>query len=606
MPFTRQFLIITSRAAGLPPAEQERRWKQAGVLLRALSEERADQRVLDQPGAPESGSRGDEVARLRLQLDLARAQHTVTQLDYALRDTQVFVATLWNIINALREIISGRHHDQIRLAHAGGPAAQLAELHSDTERALDYKRAAQAEADRALARLKTLEDCWEQAHAQLHRLSQLPDAAQTATGHPAGAPPLPAVELFAEPALDALDDIKSALEKAHTVNARGDEQARTLYRVLDASQPPSPDDERLVLVAATRLSHPDSRRTALATLVEHWTDHPDTRAVLLRLASDPEWEVRCAVATGLGECWWEEDAPCDTLARLAQDEHSDVRNAAAHSLFRTGWRDDQARAVVLGLAQDTVALTRTLVALGLSEWWPQMRGASTVLLELLLDSREDPGVRYQAAQGLLRNWIHTPETRDAFLRIATDHDSQSAPTSEALSGILAHWLHDPLARNVVLRLSPVERVFGQAQQYVTESWRGEPVTRDLVIRLSETDDTAVLNALATGPDAPVPAPDPQHAAERAAQFRAQAMDMLSDGWAGDSVARDAVLRRVDDPSPHVRTRAGVALCFGWSEDAAARNALDALAQDREQQVRDIIAVELRWGEQNGTPPGTAL
>lgn len=56
-------------------------------------------------------------------------------------------------------------------------------------------------------------------------------------------------------------------------------------------------------------------------------------------------------------------------------------------------------------------------------------------------------------------------------------------------------------------------------------------------------------------------------------------------------------------SPHVRTRAGVALHFGWPEDAAARCTLDALAQDRDEQVRGIIAVELRWGEQNGMPPG---
>ncbi|MEU9157311.1 HEAT repeat domain-containing protein [Streptomyces sp. NPDC048417] len=350
--------------------------------------------------------------------------------------------------------------------------------------------------------------------------------------------------------------------------------------------------------------------------MERWPAHPDTRAALLRLACDPTPAVREDTAAHLGACWWEEQAARDTLALLAQDEHPSIREVAMHSVFRTGWQDGQARTVLLGLAQDSNPKTRLTAAGKLSALWPQTHAARDVLLELALDPDpgQHPDVRHRAVLGLLAHWLDDPQTRDALVGIVVDYDTRLPTTTTALAGILAHWLHDPLARTTVLRLTPEGQTFNRAQAEVGDNWHGDPGARDSVIRLSETDDAAVLNALSTGPyadvlhalsadpDAPDPGPGPQQdAAARAAHFRAHAVDMLQEGWAGDAVARDAVLQRVDDPSPHVRTRAGVALYGGWREDDAARRALDTLAQDHDEEVRGTITIELRWEEQNGTP-----
>ncbi|MFI9616717.1 HEAT repeat domain-containing protein [Streptomyces sp. NPDC052023] len=602
--FTRQFLTITSKAAGLSQQEFERRWTEACALLEALSHDRVQQRVQPQLVALASGPSADTVARLRLEVDLEHARHTVTQLNYALRDTRVLVTTLWDIIDALRGIIAGHYADQTRLVHGGGTPAHLARIQSETERALGYKRAAQAEADRAASRLRTLEERWERAHAELLRLSVVPDAAQIAasdTASPeAGAPPLPPRELLAQPALDALDDIKAALDKARVVNAQGEEEAGVLQGPLSDSGPYAPDDERLVLLAATRLSGSDGRRTALDSLVTGWPRHPDTRATLLRLAADPDPEVRFAVAHGLAEHWKDDGAAHDTLALLARDTDEFVRGGTAYGMVTAGWRDDWVLGVLVSLARDPKRSVRAAAAEGLAVGWPRSRTARNALLGLLLSVDKDIEVRKQAVEGLLKNWLHTAEARDGLLRLACGgQDPESTIAAQALAGILAHWLHNSRTRAAVLRLDPREYLFNLAQKQAVERWGGLETARDSVIRLSETNDMAVLQALSVEPAIPA---DGKDAAERAVHFRAHAVDMLQEGWAGDTVARGALLQLARDPSPHVRTKSGAALIFRWSDDDTARRAIDQLAQDPDEDVRMIINVELRWPEQRNAPP----
>ncbi len=228
--FTRHFLIITNKAAGLSHQEHERRWAQALELLAEFSEDRANQHAQRPVAVPAQSPEAQDVARLRLEVDLERARHTETRLTYALRDTRLLVATLWDIIGALRAIVSGNDATQARLMRSAGASADGTRVQSETERALGYKRTAQAEADQALARFRVLEECWERARAETRRLSLLPDAVQLSTegstSSASAVPPLPPQELLAQPALNRLDDIKAALDKVRLVNAR--EEAATI------------------------------------------------------------------------------------------------------------------------------------------------------------------------------------------------------------------------------------------------------------------------------------------------------------------------------------------------------------------------------------------
>ncbi|WP_417159206.1 HEAT repeat domain-containing protein [Streptomyces gilvifuscus] len=121
--------------------------------------------------------------------------------------------------------------------------------------------------------------------------------------------------------------------------------------------------------------------------------------------------------------------------------------------------------------------------------------------------------------------------------------------------------------------------------------------RSKVRRVSETDEKSVREAWSADRSALAAIEaDGHEAAECAALFRIRAVAMLSQGWAGDTAARDAVLRRAQDPDPRVRAAAGRALTSGWQDDDAARHALDRLAQDADEDVRFMI----RWSPDDGT------
>jgi hypothetical protein len=221
-PWIEQFLRITSRAAGLSKQQFDSRREVARTLRDASLAE--DPRTASPRTPVTRASAQTEVAQdltvavLRLKVDLERARHTETRLRFAIRDAHILTMTLWAVIRTLRDIISG--HDVLP-AHARRQAegVQVDRLSEESRQAIDYTRAAQREADRALVRIRTLE-LWERARTEVQRLAQHPDAAAFVLGAADSGEPTPALvpqDFVAQP---ALDDIADALAKAHAVNER--------------------------------------------------------------------------------------------------------------------------------------------------------------------------------------------------------------------------------------------------------------------------------------------------------------------------------------------------------------------------------------------------
>ncbi|WOP07082.1 hypothetical protein R2B67_00385 [Streptomyces cyaneofuscatus] len=161
-PFTRRFLLITNRAAGLSAEQHHERLAEAKRLLKLLGE-RGRLRQVDHPagqaGRGLGGEGGDMVATLRLEVDLERARHTETRLRYALRDAQFLMTTLWSIISALRDIISSHDVLHANMHHGDATSGELARVHNETQQALVHKRVAHEEADRTVGRVRSLEAC---------------------------------------------------------------------------------------------------------------------------------------------------------------------------------------------------------------------------------------------------------------------------------------------------------------------------------------------------------------------------------------------------------------------------------------------------------------
>nr|WP_164331570.1 MULTISPECIES: HEAT repeat domain-containing protein [unclassified Streptomyces] len=303
LPFTLQFLKITNLTAGLSAEEHRSRCERARSLLQAIRDTPVPLlpvRLLATDNGTEE-QREDAVAVLRLEVDLERARHTETRLRYALRDHDVLLSTLLQIVSMLREIIAG---NDIRELRARRIPIELARVRDETRQALDHKATAQQEADRATARIRILEDLWNRARAEAQRLASHPDAADSPLSHldPQQAPqPLLASELLTRP---ALDDIGAALAKAHEVSLREEKAVQELQSAITPQDGPlEPDEELSVLITATRLSDPAARRTALTALVNSWSHDPVAKEAVLRLADDLNEGVRIAAVEALAEGW---------------------------------------------------------------------------------------------------------------------------------------------------------------------------------------------------------------------------------------------------------------------------------------------------------------
>ncbi|MFF0685555.1 HEAT repeat domain-containing protein [Streptomyces albogriseolus] len=374
-PFTLQFLRITSRAAGLTKAEHQERCTEARDLLSAIAE---SPKVVAAP-VPASSSDAsshtthEAVVALQHEVELERARHTETRLRYALRDAQFLATTLWRIISALRDIICDHDALVARAQHGHASAATLDRLLAETEQALAHRRTAQEEVDLATARIRVLEVTWEQARAEVSRLLMHPEAAdliRPASDAASSQGLLPA-DLLSQP---TLDDIATALDKARALNNQEERTARDLQRSLTSASPLQPDDERAVLLAATKLtSNWPAQQAAVEGLAQGWSGDVEARDALIRLTHADAYPVRHTAAQGLAQGWSGDVEARDALIRLTQDNYQIVRGAAAVALGQ-GWSGDtEARDALIPLTEDAVPEVRGAAVTVLLRGWPDAR-----------------------------------------------------------------------------------------------------------------------------------------------------------------------------------------------------------------------------------------
>lgn len=529
LPFTLQYLKITNSAAGLSAEEHRVRCERARRLVQALGHTPPPPTPAPSvvPGEKADEGRADAVAVLRAEIELERARHTETRLRYALRDHDVLLATLLQIISTLREIIAGNDVRELRARQA---PAELARVREETRQALDHKATAQQEADRATARIRVLEGLWDRARAEAQRLASHPDAAGWAPAHPGHeqAPqPLPAAELLTRA---ALDDIGAALAKAQEVNLREERTVRELQNaVTPLGGPLQPDEELTVLISATRLTDPAARRTSLTALINAWAHDPAAKEAVLRLSDDPNEGVRSAAVEALSEGW-----PGDAEAREAVLRHIDDPD------------DTLRRAALKALAQG----------------WPGDRAGWDAALALSLDRQRD--ARLAAVEVLVKGWPGETAALNEVLDLTRDRDAKVRET--AFVALAKGWPGNAAARRFVLRRTayadwPIRRM---AISTLVEGWT-DPITLMAVTRLTRDPHTdtrlAAIQALARGwPEDPrVLGKVLAFTAHPDWTTRRTAIYALADGWAAHPEARRAVIGLTADVDVHVREAASEVL-----------------------------------------------
>ncbi|MFD4001972.1 hypothetical protein [Streptomyces rubiginosohelvolus] len=467
-PWIRQFLHITAKASGLSKEQFQSLCAQAHALRQAsLADPPVQPSLAESGSAPAKAKQDLTVAVLRLEVDLERARHTETRLRFLIRDAQMLTMTLWAVIGSLRDIVAS--HDLLltqdrRKRVEEHEGARWSEV---SQQALDYTRTAQREADRAVARIRTLEMLWDQARAEVRRLAQHPDAASFVLGAPDGetTPALVPQDFVAQP---ALDDIAEALAKAHAVNEREDEDAQEISLSLSGSGSLGPD-EASVLLAAVRLPDPALRMSAAAALWSGWAEHPDTRDVLVRLArEDRDEDVRVEAMRGLAracpgdregrdivisyvqgrtrrsyeagvellaEGWSGDAAARDVLVDLTSEPNAHV--ARILGALAAGWQHDpRARDHVLSFSGSTRFGTREAVARALGSGWPGDETAFTALTALVYC--DDPAARAAAVASIGAGW-RDDEARGILVRTTLNRGSRLDATVAAAEALLRGW-----------------------------------------------------------------------------------------------------------------------------------------------------------------------
>ncbi|MEU2289029.1 HEAT repeat domain-containing protein [Streptomyces sp. NPDC013178] len=529
LPFTLQFLRITNRAAGLSAEEHRSRCERARSLLQAIMDtpEPPPPARLPATGNDTVEHREDAVAVLRLEVDLERARHAETRLRYALRDHDVLLSTLLQIISTLREIIAGNDIRELQVRQA---PAELARVRDETRQALDHKATAQQEADRAAARMSILEDLWNRARAEAQRLASHPDAAGLALSHldPQLAPqPFLASELLTRP---ALDDIGAALAKAHEVNLREEKAVQELRSAITPQAGPlEPDEELTVLITATRLTDPAARRTALTTLVSSWAHDSVAREAVLRLADDPNEGVRIAAIEALAEGWPGDPDIREAVLRYIDDLDEKVQWAAVKAMAE-GWPGDHVGwKAVLRLTWDRDKNARRVAVEALAKGWRDEPAALERVLALTRS--RDANVQEVAFAALARGWPGNPAARNAVLSRATSRDW---PTRRAAIHALAEGWADGVALRTVTRLSKDQHTDTRrvAVEALAKGWPGDPVVLRTLLHLTKHPDWTT---------------------------RRTAVYALADGWPKDSDARRAVIGLTADMDENVREAASEVL-----------------------------------------------
>ncbi|MFJ6012428.1 HEAT repeat domain-containing protein [Streptomyces sp. NPDC092952] len=483
--FLRHFLATTSRAGGLSAQEYSARFATACALLAAVYESGADaereqmhlvRRLEPSPPA----ELADPVAVLRLEVELERARHAETRLNYALQNAQFLVRTLWNIINALRVIIIEHDTERAHALHEGADPRQVAKLHNETRLALAHKHTAQREADRATLRIRELEKLWEQARTDVQRLALHPHAAHLAQDGAGGQQPAPSalpVDLLSQP---ALDDIADALAKARAVNTTEENVAHELKRFLSPTEAFSEDDEFAILLAATRMPDAEVRATALKTLVVRRPEHPEVTQALLRMAEDDDSKVqnlairalsdtypgnpdvralflgmlphRCerineAVAGALAVHWAGDPGVMEAITALADSEHIAAQIAAIKA-FASGWPGDPVcrDAIIRLLHTHSISHMNITAIKALGEKWSHDAVAGSALCCLARTSSRgmemDSIVEMAIVDAFETGWPELPEVRSTLIAFA-DRGRTSAVGTAAMYVLTQRWPDDP-------------------------------------------------------------------------------------------------------------------------------------------------------------------
>ncbi|MEV1092199.1 HEAT repeat domain-containing protein [Streptomyces microflavus] len=560
-PFTRQFLTITNRAAGLSAEQHQERLTEARQLVQSLGEKARTRQPEARSGRGSADQDGDTVAALRLEVDLERARHTETRLRYALRDAQFLMATLWSIISALRDIISSHDALYAGVHHGEADPRKLARIQDETQQALLHKQVAHEEADRTVGRVRSLETLWEQARTDVHRLSLHPDAHDlkfSAASDP-GPPPLVVPhDLLAQP---ALNDIAAALGRARTLNSQEELTAAELEHALKPVGPLQGEDEMAILVAATRLPDGDNRLSALRTLRRGWPLHAETQQVLIRLANDEVTSVRGIAVDGLVEGWAGDAAVRDVLIDLlGAGEEFDVD---AFDGLVQGWASEAlVRDVLIHLVGDGADAYRVVVE-GIVDGWTNDPLVHAFLIRLLGTGGKD--VRHISAQALLSNYLDF----STISELLDDDDERVHHTAtEALTKV---WKGSAHTRDTLLSfLDDQDKIVGHiALQGLQQGKRAASGPLDVAIRFSRDDDESARRAAAR---------------------------VLTQGWPGNSVARDAVATLLRDENQRIVHAAARQLAQGWPGDPVARNALASLKQHGSGRAQHVAGrlLEMYW------------
>ncbi|MGW7511936.1 HEAT repeat domain-containing protein [Streptomyces massasporeus] len=446
--FVTMFLEITSSTIGMTPSLHQELCRKADDLLTAVHRYRRHKRA-ERPAAPTSPTPPEAaVANLQLQVELERAHRIEDRLRWALSDAQLLMTTLLQIISSLRDIIIDLDTKQVQAIQLGAESFAPDPAESPRKQALSQKATAESQLVRVNERRLLLETLWEQAHANVQRLSRHPDAPKIET-LPTG-PVLPRHEVLSTrfSAHVALDDIAAALIKAEEINTAEDRKTGEWQENLGPATDLESADEQAILLAATRLTDAENRRAALDTLTKSWPHSLATRDALLRLICDEQSEIRKTATRTLGRDWSADDAARQAVITATRDHDPKVQAVAVWVLTQS-WRDDSsARDAVVALTVDDSEETRETAIEGLAEGWPGDKTAQEALVRLTYDRASR--VRETAVEALLESWPGDVSARDALLKLVYSDDISMREVAAA--SLCAGWPGDPSVTAAFLEL----------------------------------------------------------------------------------------------------------------------------------------------------------
>jgi hypothetical protein len=436
--FVRVYLEITSAAGSLSLERHKQAVTKAETLLLEAHRFRRSTNSGDLSKTAQEPAE-HALATLQVRLELERTLHIESRLRWALGDAQFLITTLMQIIGTLRNIIQDLDASSIRDPHG---VSTLRE--HQREEAFSQKRNAELQLSLATERRTLLENLWDQAHANIHRLSSHPDVADIPLLP--DAPVMPQQPLLAVHTESTLTDIATALDKVQEVNGTEGRQAREWQHELTSTGQLNEDAELRTLVACTRLADADTRRTALRALVRSWPDELETRDALIRMTQDENNDIQDFATESLIELWPEDSDSLNAIVKVAAARRPIVQLIAVSGLAKR-WRGNTvARDALVNLAQSGSNFTREIAAQGLGIGWPGDSTAHGALLRLAMDEH----TWLTALESLHDGWPGDAGLRTALVTLSRSSNASVRCTSADMLG--RGWLNDPDATAALLAL----------------------------------------------------------------------------------------------------------------------------------------------------------